>query len=303
MNADGDAEAQHRTSSTIGGVDYFNQENDFVSPPELEYEPNDGQPGTVVLSKSSNLNLNLAVNGNYTYTPESETSRPPPRSACSTRTAVWMPPASLGRTLLSGQENPDQAASLSVLQDDRPVQDLGIYAQEEVLLIDRRLLLTAGVRADQSSNNGDPNKFFLYPKAAACRTGSSAPSAAWTRSSCAAPTARPATSRSSGPSSRPIPPATIGGIFGTLPGNRAGDPFIKPERQTELEGGFDAQFAGGRAELKFTVYQRNISDLLLEQTLPPSQGQESGSSARTASCGTAASRRRSPLTPIQSAAT
>src|SRR6185503_10594508 len=35
----------------IGGADYFNQENDFVSPPGLEYEPNDGQPGTVVLSK------------------------------------------------------------------------------------------------------------------------------------------------------------------------------------------------------------------------------------------------------------
>ena len=56
----------------IGGADYFNQENDFVSPPELEYEPNDGQPGTVVLSKSSNLNLNLALNGNYTFLPESQ---------------------------------------------------------------------------------------------------------------------------------------------------------------------------------------------------------------------------------------
>ena len=104
----------------IGGVDYFKQENDFVSPPELEYEPNDGQPGTVVLSKSSNLNLNLALNGNYTYTPGvGELPVPPPRPACSTRTAVSTPPGSLGRTLLAGQENPDQTASLSVLQDDR----------------------------------------------------------------------------------------------------------------------------------------------------------------------------------------
>ncbi len=55
----------------VGGVDYFNQDNEFISPPEMEYEPNDGQPGTVVAGKSSNLNLNLAVNGNYTYTPES----------------------------------------------------------------------------------------------------------------------------------------------------------------------------------------------------------------------------------------
>ena len=67
---------------------------------------------------------------------------------------------------------------------------------------------------------------------------------------------------------------TIGGLFGVLPGNRAGDPNIRPETQTEFEGGFDAQFGNGRAELNFTVYQRTISDLLLEQTLAPSSGQE-----------------------------
>ncbi len=47
------------------------------------------------------------------------------------------------------------------------MRDLGIFAQEEVLLADRRLLLTGGVRADRSSANGDTEKFFLYPKAAA----------------------------------------------------------------------------------------------------------------------------------------
>ena len=55
----------------IGGADYFEQDNDFVSPRELQYEPNDGQPGTAVLSKSSNRNLNLAVNSNWTYVPTS----------------------------------------------------------------------------------------------------------------------------------------------------------------------------------------------------------------------------------------
>ncbi len=42
----------------IGGVDYFQQDNDLVSPPELQYENADGQPGTVVTSRSSNRNLN-----------------------------------------------------------------------------------------------------------------------------------------------------------------------------------------------------------------------------------------------------
>ena len=52
-----------------GGVDYFQQDNNFVSPPELQFEPSDGQPGTVVLSKSSNRNLNLSLNATHTYLP------------------------------------------------------------------------------------------------------------------------------------------------------------------------------------------------------------------------------------------
>ncbi len=159
--------ARHNLSLiALGGVDYFNQENDFVSPPELEFEPNDGQPGTVVLSKSSNLNLNLAVNGNYTYTPESGRYQATTSAGFQYEDRDLDATRILGRTLISGQENPDQVASLNAFQDNRPVRDLGLYGQEELLLLDRRLLLTAGIRADRSSNNGNTDKFFFYPKAA-----------------------------------------------------------------------------------------------------------------------------------------
>jgi len=257
----------------IGGVDYFNQENEFVSPPELEYEPNDGQPGTVVLGKSSNLNLNLAVNGNYTYTPsealQATTSfgvQYEDRDLDATRV--------LARTLLPGQENPDQAASLSVLQDDRPVRDLGIYGQEEVLLLDRRLLLTAGLRADRSSTNGNTDKFFFYPKAAASYR-IIRPFGGLDEFKLRGAFGQTGNQPLFGAKFSPDTTGTIGGIFGVLPGNRAGDANIRPETQTELEAGFDAQLAGGRAEINFSVYQRMITDLLLEQTLPPSSGMES----------------------------
>ena len=151
----------------IGGVDYFNQDNEFISPPEMEYEPNDGQPGTVVAGKSSNLNLNLAINGNHTYTPESGRFQATTSAGLQYEDRTLDGTRILARTLLSGQDNPDQATSVSVLQDDRPVKDFGIYGQEEILLLDRRLLLTAGLRADRSSSNGDTDKFYFYPKAAA----------------------------------------------------------------------------------------------------------------------------------------
>jgi TonB-linked SusC/RagA family outer membrane protein len=258
---------------TIGGVDYFNQENDFVSPPQLEYEPNDGQAGTVVLGKAASLNVNLAVNGNYTYTPESG------RYQATTSLGVQYEDRDLdatrilARTLLAGQENPDQAASVSVLQDDRPVRDLGFYAQEEVLLFDRKLLLTAGLRADRSSSNGDTDKFHLYPKAAISYRFVK-PFGGLDEIKLRGAFGQTGNQPIFGAKFSPDTTGTIGGIFGVLPGNRAGDPLIKPERQSEVEAGFDAQLAGGRAEVNFSVYQRIISDLLLEQTLPPSSGQE-----------------------------
>jgi TonB-linked SusC/RagA family outer membrane protein len=258
---------------TIGGVDYFNQENDFVSPPELEYEPNDGQPGTVVLGKSSNLNLNLAVNGNYTYTPGSGGFQATTSAGVQYEDRDLDATRVLARTLLSGQENPDQAASLSVLQDDRPVRDLGIYGQEEVLLMDRKLLLTAGIRADRSSSNGNTGKFFFYPKAAASYRILT-PFGGVDEIKLRGAFGQTGNQPLFGAKFSPDTTGTIGGIFGVLPGNRAGDPFIKPERQSEIEAGFDAQLAGGRAELNVSVFQRIISDLLLEQTLPPSSGQE-----------------------------
>ncbi|MBA2457954.1 MAG: TonB-dependent receptor plug domain-containing protein, partial [Gemmatimonadales bacterium] len=97
---------------TIGGADYFEQDNDFVSPPELEYEPNDGQPGTVVLSKASNLNLNLAVNSNYTYVPTSESFQSTLSAGVQYEDRQLDATRILARTLLSGQENPDQATSV-----------------------------------------------------------------------------------------------------------------------------------------------------------------------------------------------
>jgi outer membrane receptor protein involved in Fe transport len=55
---------------------------------------------------------------------------------------------------------------------------------------------------------------------------------------------------------------------------QAGDPNIKPERQKEYETGIDATFGNGRADLSLTFYQRDISDLILVQTIAPSIGQQ-----------------------------
>jgi len=258
-----------------GGVDYFQQDNNFVSPPELQFEPNDGQPGTVVLSKSSNRNLNLSLNATHTYLPGYQEHG----TQWTTSTGIQFEERRLfatqiiGRTLLTGQTSPQQAASQTVLSRIEPVRDLGLFGQEEVLMANRRLLLTAGMRADRSSANGSPNKFFFYPKLAASYLFEH-PIGGVDELKFRGAYGQTGNRAAFGALFSPDTSGTIGGSSGTFIGTRAGDPNLRPERQKEFEGGFDATMAKGRAQLTFTLYQKNISDLLLERTLAPSSGQE-----------------------------
>ncbi len=160
-----------------------------------------------------------------------------------------------------------------MLSNIQPVKDLGIFGQEEILLAGQRLLLIAGIRADRSSSNGNPDKYFFYPKFAASYRFTR-PFGGIDELKLRGAYGQTGNRALFGALFSPDTTATIGGTSGTFIGTRAGDPNIKPERQEEFEGGFDATFADGRAELTFTAYQRNIRDLLLEQTLAPSTGQE-----------------------------
>jgi hypothetical protein len=259
----------------IGGVDYFQQDNNFVSPPELQFEPADGQAGTVVLSKSSNRNLNLALNSTYTYNPSAteEGTQWTTSAGIQFEERRLFATQILGRNLLTGQGSPQQAASQSVFSRVQPVRDLGVFGQEEVLLLNRRLLLTAGLRADRSSTNGNSDKFFFYPKFAGSYRFIR-PFGGVDEVKLRGAYGQTGNRSLFGALFSPDTTATIGGSSGTFIGVRAGDPNIKPERQAEFETGFDATLADGRAELTLTLYQRNIRDLLVEQTIPTSTGQE-----------------------------
>ena len=259
----------------VGGVDYFQQDNNFVSPPALQFEPSDGQPGSVVLGKSSNRNLNAALNATHTFSPSGaeEGAQWTTSAGVQYEDRRLFATQVLGRTLLAGQESPQQTTSQSVFSRIEPERDLGIFAQEEILLANRRLLLTAGVRADRSSSNGNTDKFFLYPKFAASYrfVGPFRGVDAIKLRGAYGQTGNRALFGSKYVTDTT---GTIGGLFGTYIGNQAGDPLIQPERQEEFEGGMDATFANGRAELTLTIYQRNIRDLILQQTIAPSVGQE-----------------------------
>ena len=65
---------------------------------------------------------------------------------------------------------------------------------------------------------------------------------------------------------------SINGISGLISPSRIGNSDLRPERQTEMEFGFDMAMLNNRLGVEFTYYTQSIEDLLLLRTLAPSTG-------------------------------
>lgn len=256
---------------STSGADVFHQKNALYSPPELVFEDDDGFPGTSGESFSQNVSLTLNTNLVHSFKPSS--------GAYSATSSVGIQYESreldvsrvVGRGLL-GARNFD-VASVQVTDNAREeVKDLGFFVQEEVLAFNERLMLTAGLRGDRSSANGDPGQYYYYPKASASfrfpqlvpgKIGEVKLRAAFGQSGNQPLFEHKFTRLNTG---------IIAGVGGfTLPSD-AGQSAIVPERQKEIEGGIDATLFNERATLEVTGYQKTISDLLLRRTLAPTSG-------------------------------
>ncbi|GGK86549.1 SusC/RagA family TonB-linked outer membrane protein [Rufibacter glacialis] len=67
-------------------------------------------------------------------------------------------------------------------------------------------------------------------------------------------------------------PVSLPGQPGVVASTRLGNSGIKPERQTETEIGADMSFLKGRLGFEFSVYHKNVKDLILDINLAPSTG-------------------------------
>jgi len=151
---------------------------------------------------------------------------------------------------------------------------VGVYVQQMVGWNDRAFV-TAAVRADDNSAFGVDFDAAIYPKLSATWVISEEPfwgvgfvdqlrlRAAWGAAG-QQPGAFAASRLYSAAIGYQNQPSLIPGAFG----NRD----LKPERGEELEVGFDASVLGGRADLQFTRYDKNVKDAILNRPLPPSTG-------------------------------
>ncbi|MBA3670882.1 MAG: SusC/RagA family TonB-linked outer membrane protein [Gemmatimonadaceae bacterium] len=149
-------------------------------------------------------------------------------------------------------------------------KDFAYFAQEELFAFSERLLLTAGVNAERSSNNGDQRKFYSYPKFSASYRVTTLPRFVndfKARLAYGKAGNQPTAGRTTFLTSLLYEAAT-----GTRASIVKGAEDIRPELATETEGGFDATLFNSRVRFSATAYKKQITDLLLTAPIVPSTG-------------------------------
>lgn len=254
-----------------GGIDHFNQLDKLVSPRYLYFEPADGLPGTVVDNNSNSVIATLGASIIHKFFPASQLFNATTSVGLRQGRKQFEQVFTAGQNLLLGQDNLDKATNLTAFETRTLVKDFSYYGQEELLLFRDRLNLTAGVNLERTSNNGDPEKFFSYPKlAASYRSNWLPPFTNDLKFRIAY--GRAGNKPGYGQKFTSLVVVTEEGLSGTRPSLAYGNDQIKPERSTETEGGVDATLFDGRASFEFTAYRKNIDDLILTAIRAPSTG-------------------------------
>lgn len=255
----------------LAGIDQFTQENQVYGPNFLQYEANDGLPGTAVQNTNNSRQLNQRLSMSYDFTPSNLPF------SLSTVAGVTQEQQRLNSYLITARgliptiTNINQGTQFTSQTKTKDV-DQAWYFQQSILAFDEKLYVSGSIRGDRSSDNGNRSTYYTYPAVqASYRLVSILPKldefklrGSWGQTG-----------------NRP----TYGARFVTLGGNglfagvnglgvntSLGNPFVKPERKTEQEFGFDARGFGGRLGLEYTYFKSKITDLFLQRPLANSSG-------------------------------
>lgn len=263
------SERQTLDATVTGGIDAYSDQAKVIAPSSLYSELVNANPGTVF---NSNANVQYAnVTGTlahkysasaFTATTSGGFRQERRQSDVTAVTAQGFPFVGVTSIGSAVQTFPSEGQNLE--------KDLSFFAQEEFLTLSERLLLTAGINAERSSNNGDQLKYYTYPKFSA---------------SYRLPWLPPATSdlklRVAYGRAGNFPTAgrftfAIPTLLEGQPGARLstvkGAVGIKPEIASETEGGLDWTLAQGRVRLSGTQFRKQVDELLLQAALAPSTG-------------------------------
>ena len=272
-------QSQSLSFSAMGGFDRFDADGQSYAPNYLQFEPDDGFPGTAVQAEALSRQFNGSLNAVHTYTPND------------TRFLGWLTTATtsggvqyedrslnrysvVARGLFPGVQNIDQGTP-TIAMSKTIVRNQSLYLSEEILGFNEKFSLTGRVRAERSSVNGDRNKYFYWPAVSASyRLVNFIPGAEEVKLRAAFGLS----GNQANYGNRDLvlaPNGLIDGRNAIATPSSIGNPNIEPEKMHEQEYGIDASFFDARAGFEASVYNRKITDLLLTASLAPTTGYSS----------------------------
>jgi TonB-linked SusC/RagA family outer membrane protein len=263
--------------SFLGGVDRYQFEGTQYSPNYLQFEPADGYLGTSQVLNSSSRFINQGVNGVWTFSPGWSWLNSAQTSAGGTYETSRVNNYNVDmRGLTPTRLVATNGANIATGNKIEEFRDQSHYFNEQMILLNEKLTIGAGVRADRGSANGDREKFYTFPKYSASYRFVE-PLARLTnkideikfRASYGQSGNRP----NYGVRDLTIQAGSlISGLSSLVASSAVGNPNIKPEVMNEQEYGIDGTLFGGRVSFETSHYERVIKDLLVTFPLAASSG-------------------------------
>jgi TonB-linked SusC/RagA family outer membrane protein len=254
-----------------GGIDFYSLKTNAQFPSSLQFQTVNKGTSVQGFTRNTNTNFILSLVNNFIV---SENVNFTTSAGITQENGDYDNLLNVATQVISGQSNVDQAGALTAAQFRTKFQDNGVFIQEEVSLIDA-ITLTGGVRFDRSTNNGDPDKLYAYPKAGIALNLTRMEF--WKGDFFSNLKIRAAYGQAGnfpafGSKFTNFPIFNIDGLPGSLINTQRGSPDIAPERTSELEAGIDFSILESKLNFEISFYNKKIQDFLLLRTVPFSSG-------------------------------
>jgi len=255
-----------------GGVDYLANET-YVYVPETHQAQVGGQEGFVAQGNNNFTQLNglaIAVWDHSAFEGDLSLTSQAGLSYLDQKANLVN---GRGTVLIGGQTSVEQSVNQAFAQTRSRQRDFGYFGQIEGNYKDQ-LIATVGYRLDKSTLNGDPNRFYGFPKASLALNIANFDF--WKIDAINQFKLRSAygetgSSAAYGSVFTLLNPSVIAGNGGLSVGAK-GDAGIQPETSAEFEAGIDIGLFNNRISLEATYYNREVRDLILSRILPASSG-------------------------------
>lgn len=251
-----------------GGLDAYTDHARVISPATGYIEQVNALPGTLVNSNADVFTGNIGANFTHRLIRDAFTATTSAGIGQVRRNVDIL--ANTGRGVFPGVTNVGSATQIFTTESQDIVKSQSIFGQEEFLTMGERLLLTAGVNSERTSNNGDPKKYYAYPKFSASYRVP-VPVSKVDELKVRLAYGRAGNQPLSGKFTL-LTNLIDEGVTGFRASTALGSSDIKPETASELEGGFDLTLFGARARLSATQFRKQIDNLLITAAPAPSTG-------------------------------